>query len=123
MKRAALLLSLVAPTPLAAQSVPTDYNAETMLKLCRGAADGDPDMQSMICTFRIQGVAAITGENCLSKDQGYEPHEALASAPPPSRGSARQAFTNYMDANPDAWGLPWHIAVSLALSDAFPCME
>lgn len=121
MRKIAFLVLMLGPTNLHAQEVPKDYNAETMLNLCRGTAEGETGMQSMVCTFRIQGVTSIMIENCLSVDNGFEPLPALASGRPPSRGAARQAFVNFMDANPDKWGLPWHVALSLALSDAFPC--
>lgn len=121
MKKAIYLLPMLVPLSLQAQDVPKDYTAETMLNLCRGTAEGDPDMQSVICTFRIQGVTSIMVENCLSVDKGFNPLPILTSESPPSRGAARQAFINYMEASPDKWGLPWHVAVSAALADTFPC--
>lgn len=116
------LLTLLLAFQANAQEVPDDYTAENMLELCKGSVrDQDPKMQSIVCTFRIQGIVSVMIENCLSIDQGYSPATILTSEIPPSKGAARQAFTNYMEANPDKWGLPWHIGLSMALSDTFPC--
>lgn len=105
-----------------AQKVPKNYNAEKMLNLCNGAIRGeDKGMQSMVCTFRMQGITHMMVENCLSITRGFKPLPLLTSEKPPSRGAARQAFRNFMNANPDKWGLPWHHAVSMALSESFPC--
>lgn len=104
------------------QEVPRDYNAEKMLQLCTGTSpDEDPKLQSMICTFRLQGASVILNENCRSIESGFAPAESLSSNSPPSQGAARQAFVNFMEDNPDNWGLPWHVAVSLAISRNFPC--
>ena len=93
-------------------------------KLCEGAvADVDPEIQSTVCTFRMQGVISTMIDNCLSVGEGFSPAAVLSSDGPPSRGAARQAFKNYMEANPDSWGLPWHRAVALSLSETFPCTQ
>lgn len=122
----ALLLILLcqASMPVLAQDseqVPENYNAETMMKLCKGEAEEDPDLQSLICTFRIQGVSVMASENCWSILDGHSPLSDLAASPPPSRGAARQAFLNFMEENPQVWDLPWHKAVALSLSTTFPC--
>ncbi|MDZ4310744.1 MAG: hypothetical protein U1A24_09340 [Cypionkella sp.] len=110
--------------PANAQEVEENYTAEKMLKLCEGSvADRDPEMQSMVCTFRLQGIISIMVENCLSISEGFSPVPALTSDRPPSRGAARQAFKNYMAENPDKWGLPWHQVVALSLSETFPCAQ
>ena len=104
------------------QKVPEDYNAEHMLDLCNGEVpDGEKGMQSMVCTFRMQGIIYMMVENCMSIAHGFKPLPLFTSERPPSRGAARQAFVNFMNANPDKWGLPWHHAVSMALSKNFPC--
>ena len=121
MKAAIYLLLILGPMSLQAQEVPKNYTAETMLNLCRGTAEEDAELQSMVCTFRIQGVTSIMVENCLSMEQGFDPLPILSSQLPPSKGAARQAFMNFMEKNPDVWGLPWHMPLSLALAETFPC--
>lgn len=124
MRRLAQIAALLLALPAQAQDVSENYTAESMLKLCEGTVPNrDPELQSMVCTFRIQGVVAIMVENCLSIREGFVPVPILSSGVAPSKGAARQAFKNYMAANPDKWGLPWHHAVALAISQAFPCTE
>ena len=104
------------------QDAPKDYQAEKMFELCNGASSGeDKRMQSLICTFRLQGVINIMIENCRSKSEGYTPSSIFTSKGPPSNKAARQAFQNYMETNPDKWGISWHIVVALAISEVFPC--
>ena len=122
LRRIALLAALVLALPVNAQDVDENYTAEKMLRLCEGAVVGeDLEVQSLVCTFRMQGVTAILIENCLSLGQGFSPVTQLTSKRPPSRGAARQAFKNYMASNPDKWGLPWHQVVALSISETFPC--
>lgn len=105
-----------------AEDVPDNYTAETMMNLCKGTArETEQDMQSMVCTFRIQGVVSMTIENCRSISAGYSPFPAFTSAVPPSKGASRQAFLNYMEDNPQVWDQVWHSVVAMALSEAFPC--
>lgn len=117
-----LLIVFLSPT-LHAREVPKDYNAETMLNLCEGKAEGAKELQSMICTFRIQGVSSVMIENCRSIERGFSPVPILTSESPPSRGAAKQAFINFMKANPKQWALPWGAALALALSETFPCKQ
>lgn len=108
--------------PVAGTEVPKDYNAETMLNFCTGQdRETHPDMQSFICTFRMQGVIAIMVENCMSRDDGFQPMPLMSASPPPSKAAARHALLKYMEANPDKWGEPWHHAVAFAIAEAFPC--
>jgi len=105
-----------------AKNVGKNYTAEKMLKLCqREVKNENPELQSLTCTFRIQGLSAVMIENCLSIEHGYKPVKLLAASAPPSRGAAKQAFINFMTSNPDKWGLPWHVATAMALSTNFPC--
>lgn len=111
-------------SPLAAEdgAKPENYTAEVMHRLCLGSErDEDADIQRMICTFRLQGVANIMIENCASTASGYQPAPALSASPPPSRGALRQAFMNYVEAHPAEWGEPWHIVAARATSGNFPC--
>lgn len=102
--------------------VERDYNAETMLNLCKGEAAGTPEnVQSLICTFRIQGVGEMLNFNCTSRAGGYQPAPTLTARVVSSRGAARQAFINYMEDHPDIWNDYWAVAVALALSETFPC--
>lgn len=104
------------------QEVRKDYRAEEMLNLCTGnAREIDKGSQSLICTFRMQGIMDMMVYNCMSIDSGFKPYPLLTSEKPPSRGAAKKAFLNFMDANPDKWGMPWNIVVSMALSENFPC--
>lgn len=119
-----LVLWLAIASTVNAKEVPKEYRAERMYNLCKGEVRGeDKGMQSMVCTFRLQGVVSMMIENCMSIVQGFEPMHLFASEIPPSRGAARQAFINFMKTNPDKWGLPWHIAVTMALSESFPCKQ
>lgn len=117
-----LVIWLTLASTVNAKEVPKEYSGEEMLKLCKGEVRGmDQGMQSMTCTFRLQGVVSMMIENCLSIPHGFKPVPLFTSETPSSRGATRQAFINFMEANPDKWGLPWHISVSMALSEAFPC--
>lgn len=119
---ASVLCLLITPLPASAEEVAKEYNAETMLKFCTEDFPGeDPEMQSIMCTFRLQGVVLTMVENCLSHEQGYTPNSVLSVRLPPSTGAARQAFVNYMTENRAAWGTSWHHAVYFALSEEFPC--
>ncbi|GHC45531.1 hypothetical protein [Neogemmobacter tilapiae] len=97
------------------------YNAETMLRLCQGKMKEDPDLQSMVCTFRLQGLMTVMIENCMSRADGYDPALILTASPAPSRGALKQAFVNYVEDHPAEWGDPWHIVAAKAASSAFPC--
>ncbi|MEP3350180.1 MAG: hypothetical protein ABJM86_03080 [Hyphomicrobiales bacterium] len=115
------LLSMFWMVTLHAQEIPKNYNAETMLNLCQGTEGGAKEFQSMVCTFRIQGVSSMMIHNCASINQGFSPFPVLSSERPPSRGAAKQAFINFMQANPSKWALPWETALAHALSETFPC--
>lgn len=116
-------VSLVAPSVRA--QVPDDmenYTAEVMYRLCLGTeTEIRPEFQSLVCTFRLQGLVNIMIENCLSIEEGFSPAPLLTASLPPSRGALRQAFTNFMEENPAKWGLPWHVVAAMAASEAFPC--
>lgn len=117
-----LAIWLVLASVVNAKEVPKDYSAERMLNLCKGEVrNEDNGTQSLICTFRLQGVVSMMIENCLSIPHGFKPVPLFTSAVPPSRGAIRQAYINFMEANPDKWGRSWHISVSMAISEAFPC--
>lgn len=108
--------------PAMCQVVDKDYNAETMLKLCSGTVpDMAPDAQSMVCTFRLNGLISAMTANCGSIAEGYNPAPVLTAGNPASRGAARQAFKNYMEDHPEQWGLPWHMVAAAAISSTFPC--
>ena len=82
--------------------VESDYNAEMMLNLCRGEVVGTPEnVQSLICTFRIQGLGDMMNYNCYSRSSGYEPAPTLTARIGRSGGAARQAFINYMEDHPE----------------------
>ncbi|MEP3055804.1 hypothetical protein [Ascidiaceihabitans sp.] len=99
--------------------------SETMLRMCDGNyPDGtSPNSQKLVCSFRIQGIIEIMIQNCLSQAHGFTPLSSLTMAKPPSLGAAKQAYINYMNANPQIWGSFWSHAVIPALSEAFPCEE
>ena len=102
--------------------VPEDYDSEKMYRLCRGEVSGeDKGLQSIICTFRLQGVIMMMVENCHSIDRGFQPMPLFTASSPPSNRAARQAFVNFMEANPQKWGDPWHVSVIMALAKTFPC--
>ena len=123
MKRILLALSLF-PVSAVAQDAPKDYKAETMLKLCSGPqSDAPRDLQSSVCTFRLQGVVSIMVENCLTRKQGLDPAPVMTASPPPSIGAVKQAYRNFLRDSPELWGLPWHHAAMMAISEAFPCDE
>lgn len=116
-----VLYSFCVEAPFA-QDVPEEYNAETMLSFCEGTYEEEnADLQSLVCTFRIQGVLSIMGENCASKQVGYDPVPTLMASPPSSNRAARQAFINYMKDNPSDWGLTWYFVLAKAMSEEFPC--
>jgi len=105
-----------------AAELPFDYTAEAMLELCNGeASGGQQDMQSMVCTFRLQGVVDTMMWNCSTRNGGYDPAPSLTAGDVPSKGSARQAFKNYMADHPERWGEPWSLVAALAISETFPC--
>lgn len=119
-----ILVFILQSTIAHSQEITEEYNAEGMLKLCTDKVRDMPeDMQSFVCTFRLQGLTSIMVENCASREFGYEPSPLLSATRPPSKGAIRQAFINFIEANPDKWGLPWHHAAALAVSEAFPCSE
>lgn len=99
-----------------------NYVSEKMYRLCRGEVTGeDKGLQSMICTFRLQGVMMMMVENCHSIDGGFQPMPLFTASSPPSNRAARQAFVNFMESNPEKWGDPWHVSVVMALAETFPC--
>lgn len=102
--------------------VPEQYNAETMLRLCQGEiSDAPKDVQSLTCTFRIQGVADMMLYNCGSKEAGHDPAPHLSAYVTGSRGAVRQTFINYMEDHPEVWGEHWSLALAIAFSEMFPC--
>lgn len=121
---AAAISGLAVPNLTFAQlpEVSENYTAEVMYRLYRGSEVGVPaDLQSMMCAFRLQGATQLMMENCTSFEDGFNPLPSLSASAPPSRGAARQAFTDFMEANPQTWGWPWHVAVASALPTTFPC--
>lgn len=127
MKRNLVLLVLGFLTMSAAATAETpdvNYTAETMMKLCAGTvADENLEFQSMVCTFRLQGVTEVMMGNCASASMGYQPAPELSASKPPSRGAIRQAFLNYMEDHPEHWGLPWAQVAAMAVSSSFPCKD
>lgn len=127
MKRNFVMLALGVLTIGGAATAETsdeNYTAETMMKLCAGTvADENPEFQSMICTFRLQGVTEVMIGNCASASMGFQPAPELSASKPPSRGAIRQAFLNYMDDHPEHWGLPWAQVAAMAVSSSFPCKD
>jgi hypothetical protein len=116
------LLWLVLGSLANAQEVPKEYRAEDMLKLCTGTvSEEDQGAQSLICTFRLQGVIQMMTANCETVEHGFNPAPFLSAEAPPSGGASRQTFINFMEANPDRWGMPWDIVVAMAISESFPC--
>lgn len=106
----------------AQERVKEDYNAEQMLRLCKGEVRGmSPDMQSLVCTFRIQGLADLMIHNCESIEFGYRPAPQLSASIIGSTGAIRQTFVNYMEDHPEIWGDYWSFALSTTLSESFPC--
>ena len=115
-------ISLQVVGAIAQERVPVEYNAETMLKICRGeVVDIPPDVQSMTCTFRIQGVADMMLYNCYSLQAGFNPAPQLSASVSGSRGAVRQTFINYMVDHPEIWDDHWAGALATALSQSFPC--
>lgn len=113
---------LLSANPVGAQEIKKEYMAEEMLRLCTGeVSDLDKDIQSLVCTFRLQGVAEMMVKNCSSMELGYTPVQELSSNKPPSIRALRQAFINYMEDNPEEWGRPWFDVAALATSETFPC--
>lgn len=103
-------------------SISKDYTAEAMLELCRGNASGTAkELQSMICTFRLQGITNILILNCGSINDGFSPAPNLTAGFPPSKGAVRQAYKNFMEENPELWGKYWSDIAALAISTTFPC--
>ena len=113
-----------ATSALSSSETNSYYTAEAMLQLCEGTKQGVPDeVQSLICTFRLQGLAEAMGGNCQSMKEGYRPAPYLSIAAPPSRGAIRQAFKNYAEAHPELWGEWWSSVAAIALAQTFPCVE
>ena len=107
-----------------ARPVQKEYQAEEMMRLCTGAIQGAAaDTQSLICTFRLQGVGDVMSQNCYSRVEGFNPSPRLSASITASRGAVKQAFLNYMKAHPEEWGDYWANVVANALSEAFPCSE
>lgn len=105
-----------------AQAIPREYQAEEMMKLCTGdARDAAPETQSLICTFRLQGVGDLMSQNCVSQLEGYDPNPSLSASITASRSAVKQAFISYMEAHPAEWGDYWANVVAKALSETFPC--
>lgn len=118
----ALLVVLLLVQTASGNEVPENYDSEKMYNLCRGKVHGeDKGLQSMICTFRLQGVILMMVENCRSVERGFQPMPLFTASSPPSNRAARQAFVNFIEANPQNWGDPWHVSVIMALSETFPC--
>lgn len=120
----ATFLGLVAGQVVAqnAVGVQKEYNGETMLNLCKGTVpDVPPDVQSMTCTFRLQGVSDLMNYNCVSQREGFDPAPRLSAAISGSRGAVRQTFINYMEDHPEIWGVHWSWAVAVVMSESFAC--
>lgn len=125
MKILCVLGLVVLASGVAAQDVSKvgkNYTAEDMLNMCSGTGrDYRPELQSIVCTFRIQGLSDLMIFNCQTRADGYDPASIFSMKPAPSKGSMRQVFKNYMRDNPQVWGEYWSLAVAVALSEAFPC--
>ena len=127
--RATVLSTVIASTCGAGwaqdtQPVPKEYQAEEMMKLCTGAIQGAPaDTQSLICTFRLQGVGDVMSRNCFSRGEGFDPSPHLTASITASREAVKQAFLNHMEAHPEEWDDYWADVVANALSDTFPCSQ
>lgn len=118
------LLAIVCMGATAQAEIKQEHTAETMKALCEGTQPNEaPDLQSMVCTFRIQGVAEMMQVNCLSAQQGWKPAPALAANPIGSNKALRQTFINYMKSHPERWQDHWVFVLAEAISEKFPCED
>lgn len=119
-----VLLSQNAFAENATGEIKKEQTAETMLGFCEGTLSGVPtDVQSLTCTFRIQGVADLMTMNCEAAGRGWNPPPLLTAKPLKSNRAIRQTFINYMKDHPEDWRDYWAFVLAKAISEKFPCED
>lgn len=104
-----------------------NLNTQELARQCSEATGrtGNPtaieEREGFFCLGTILGAWAVMHQNCRDRDMGLRPNWALTAGSMPSLGAGAQAFLNYVDGNPRAWGDPAMVSVMNALADAFPC--
>lgn len=98
--------------------------AETMMELCEGSVPNEPvNLQSMTCSFRIQGVVSMMIMNCLLSGEDFLPNPRLSASPPVSNKAIQQTFLNFMKERPELWSEHWATVLAVSISDTFPCED
>lgn len=78
-------------------------------------------VESVLCGALIEGVAQMLVWNCLTRDYGWRPDPTVAAGRPPSLEAAVGAFIAWVEDNPGDENEEWHLGLTSALTEAFPC--
>ena len=77
--------------------------------------------ESVLCGGLIEGVAQMLVWNCVTRDYGWRPDRTIVAGQPPSLEAAVEAFLVWVRNNPSQKQEEWHLGLTSALTEAFPC--
>ena len=78
-------------------------------------------VESVLCGGLVEGVAQMLVWNCVTRDYGWRPDPTVVAGPPPSLEAAVEAFLDWLRDNPQKTEEEWHLGLTSALTEAFPC--
>ncbi len=77
--------------------------------------------ESVLCGGLVEGTAQMLVWNCVTWDYGWRPDPTVVAGPPPSLEAAVEAFLGWVRDDPRRAEEEWHLGLTSALTDAFPC--
>ncbi len=78
-------------------------------------------VESVLCGGLVEGVAQMLVWNCVTRDYGWRPDPTVVAGPPPSLEDAVEVFLDWVRDDPERTGEEWHLELTSALTEAFPC--
>lgn len=77
--------------------------------------------ESVLCGGLVEGTAQMLVWNCVTRDYGWRPDSTVVAGPPPSLEAAVEAFLDWARDDPRRTEEEWHLGLTSALTEAFPC--
>ena len=77
--------------------------------------------ESVLCGGLVEGVAQMLVWNCVTREHGWRPDPTIVAGQPPSVEAAVEAFLDWVRDDPQRTEEEWHLGLTLALTEAFPC--
>ena len=77
--------------------------------------------ESVLCGGLVEGVAQMLVWNCVTRDYGWRPDPTVVAGRPPSLEAGVEAFLDWVRDDPQRAEEEWHLGLTSALTEAFPC--